>query len=126
MWLVEVSIISGWRAAGRKRWQWFNAHRCEPPLITLRGIGMSGVSGSKLPSGGPPRGLLGRQQGLAVAAFVALFFFDAPFPLVVLAAGLYGGWRGRNNGHDATALPVASWNACTGPNRDEPNDSWLA
>jgi chromate transporter len=46
---------------------------------------------------------------LAVAAFVALFFFDAPFPLVVLAAALIGGWRGRGNAPDLTPLPPASW-----------------
>ncbi len=58
------------------------------------------------------RALHGAQGwALALAAFVALFFFDAPFPLVVLVAGLYGGWRGRRNGHDAMALPPASWRA---------------
>ncbi len=30
----------------------------------------------------------------AVAAFVALFFFGVPFPLVILAAGLLGWWAG--------------------------------
>lgn len=30
------------------------------------------------------------KRGLAVLAFIALFFFDLPFPLVVLAAGLIG------------------------------------
>ncbi|MGO4668191.1 chromate efflux transporter [Bosea sp. 2RAB26] len=33
--------------------------------------------------------------GLAAAAFVALFFFQAPFPLVILAAGLIGYIGGR-------------------------------
>lgn len=33
--------------------------------------------------------------GLAAAAFVALFFFQAPFPLVILAAGLIGYLGGR-------------------------------
>lgn len=33
--------------------------------------------------------------GLAAAAFIALFFFQAPFPLVVLAAGLIGFIAGR-------------------------------
>ncbi|MBX9842059.1 MAG: chromate efflux transporter [Xanthobacteraceae bacterium] len=45
--------------------------------------------------------------GLAAAAFVALFFFQAPFPLVILAAGLIGfvggraGWASflSGNGH---------------------------
>jgi chromate transporter len=33
--------------------------------------------------------------GLAAAAFVAIFFFDAPFPLIILAAGLVGFFGGR-------------------------------
>ena len=33
--------------------------------------------------------------GLAAAAFVAIFFLDAPFPLIVLAAGLIGFLGGR-------------------------------
>ena len=34
-------------------------------------------------------------KALAAAAFVLLFFFGAPFPLVVLGAGLIGWWAGR-------------------------------
>jgi len=34
-------------------------------------------------------------QGLAAAAFVAIFFFDAPFPLIVLTAGVIGYIGGR-------------------------------
>lgn len=34
---------------------------------------------------------------IAVAAFVALFFFAVPFPLVILAAGLIGWWVGRRD-----------------------------
>src|SRR5215216_134181 len=33
--------------------------------------------------------------GLAAAAFIALFFFKAPFPLVILAAGVIGFLGGR-------------------------------
>jgi chromate transporter len=33
--------------------------------------------------------------GIAAAAFVAIFFFDAPFPLIILAAGLIGFFGGR-------------------------------
>jgi chromate transporter len=33
--------------------------------------------------------------GLAAAAFVAIFFLDAPFPLIILAAGLTGFFGGR-------------------------------
>ena len=41
------------------------------------------------------RALAGRLAwGLAAAAFVALWFFDAPFPLVVLAAGVIGWFAG--------------------------------
>jgi chromate transporter len=34
-------------------------------------------------------------QGLAAAAFVAIFFFNVPFPVIVLAAGLIGYFGGR-------------------------------
>ena len=34
-------------------------------------------------------------RGIAAAAFVAIFFLDAPFPLIVLAAGLGGYFGGR-------------------------------
>ena len=34
-------------------------------------------------------------QGLAAAAFVAIFFFDVPFPVIVLGAGLIGYFGGR-------------------------------
>ena len=36
-------------------------------------------------------------RGIAVAAFVAIFFLDAPFPLIVLAAGV-GGYIGGRSG----------------------------
>jgi chromate transporter len=38
-------------------------------------------------------------QGLAAIAFVAIFFFDAPFPLIVLAAGVVGYFGGRTRLH---------------------------
>ena len=38
--------------------------------------------------------------GLAMLAFVALFLFDVPFPLIVLAAGL-AGWLGTHAGSEA-------------------------
>jgi chromate transporter len=35
--------------------------------------------------------------GIAAAAFVAIFFLDAPFPLIILAAGLAGFFGGKAN-----------------------------
>ena len=35
-------------------------------------------------------------RGLAAAAFVAIFFFDAPFPLIVFTAAIIGYFGGRN------------------------------
>jgi chromate transporter len=35
--------------------------------------------------------------GIAAAAFVAIFFLDAPFPLIILAAGLVGFFGGKAN-----------------------------
>jgi chromate transporter len=34
-------------------------------------------------------------RGLAAAAFLALFLYDVPFPIVILVAGLIGYWGGR-------------------------------
>ena len=42
--------------------------------------------------------------GIAVAAFVAIFFFNAPFPLIILAAGLIG-YAGARAGSPAFAMP---------------------
>ena len=53
-------------------------------------------------------------QAVAVAAFVALFFFGVPFPIVILVAGLAGWWFGRNDqtpygdDEDEPPLPAAS------------------
>jgi chromate transporter len=35
----------------------------------------------------------GEAYAIAIAAFLALFLFDAPFPLVILTAALWGFWR---------------------------------
>ena len=48
-------------------------------------------------------------QGLAAAAFIAIFFFNVPFPVIILAAGLIGYFGGRaglaafaaGGGHDS-------------------------
>lgn len=50
-----------------------------------------------------------RAWALAIAAFVALFLLDAPFPLVVLAAGVIGAFF-LADGQSATApAPAVSW-----------------
>ncbi|MDT2020635.1 chromate efflux transporter [Methylocella sp. CPCC 101449] len=36
-------------------------------------------------------------QILAAAAFIGIFFFAVPFPIIVLAAGVIGFWGGRSN-----------------------------
>ncbi|CAN5504321.1 chromate efflux transporter [soil metagenome] len=49
-------------------------------------------------------------QGLAAAAFIAIFFFDVPFPIIILVAGLIGYCAGRaglaafaaGGGHDSS------------------------
>ncbi|ALR22589.1 chromate efflux transporter [Sphingobium baderi] len=38
----------------------------------------------------------GVMRGIAAAAFIAIFFFDAPFPLIILAAGIIGYIGGRS------------------------------
>ena len=44
------------------------------------------------------RSLKDQTEGLiAAAAFVAIFVFKIPFPVIVLAAGLFGFWRGQSN-----------------------------
>ncbi len=43
------------------------------------------------------RSLKGRVEwGIACASFLAIFIFNVPFPLIVLAAGLIGYWRGTS------------------------------
>lgn len=44
---------------------------------------------------------------LAIGAFVALFVFNAPFPLVIALAAVIGAVAGRGEGHDAPA-PVGA------------------
>jgi chromate transporter len=53
------------------------------------------------------RSLKGRPlQVLAAAAFVAIFFFAVPFPLIILAAGLIG-FLGARAGHPAFTRGIA-------------------
>jgi chromate transporter len=73
---------------------------------------------------------------LAAAAFVAIFFFSLPFPLIVLAAGLIGFLGGRARlrsfsggaGHDATGAgfvtDAQSRLGETIPDHARPNLSW--
>ncbi|MFD1745862.1 chromate efflux transporter [Rhizobium helianthi] len=56
---------------------------------------------------------------LAVCAFLALFVFALPFPLVVLGAGLLGYWKSRAGGAPASMPPsmpqqAAGWHASIG------------
>ena len=55
-------------------------------------------------------------RGMAVAAFVALFFYDVPFPAVILAAGVIGYLGGRAGLATFTAGPT-----CAGPCRSRPS-----
>jgi chromate transporter len=53
------------------------------------------------------RSLKGRPlQALAAAAFVAIFFFAVPFPLIIIAAGLIG-FLGARAGHPAFTRGIA-------------------
>jgi chromate transporter len=45
---------------------------------------------------------------IAAASFVALFFLQLPFPLVILAAAALGLWQARHRQADAAPVPVAA------------------
>jgi chromate transporter len=45
---------------------------------------------------------------IAAASFVALFFLQLPFPLVILAAAALGLWQARHRQIDAATAPVAA------------------
>jgi chromate transporter len=74
--------------------------------------------------------------GIAAAAFVAIFFFKSPFPLIVLVAGIIGFFGGRTGsplfkmggGHKAGSGPVLSDADSllgeTTPPHARPNLSW--
>jgi chromate transporter len=64
------------------------------------------------------RSLKGRPlQILAAAAFVAIFFFAVPFPLIIVAAGLIG-LVGARAGYPAFMRGVAHGNARAGPDAE--------
>ena len=52
MWVVAVSCDCGDRAAGRYRWQYSGAHRCEPPLSVCAMVGSAGPDGAQQAFGG--------------------------------------------------------------------------
>src|ERR1700761_675747 len=45
MWVVAVSCDWGDRAAGRYRWQYSGAHKCEPPFNVWLMLGSAGPDG---------------------------------------------------------------------------------
>src|ERR1700756_3332988 len=52
MWVVAGSCDCGDRAAGRWRWQYSGAHRCEPPLSVWLTVGSAGLDGAQQVFGG--------------------------------------------------------------------------
>ena len=61
------------------------------------------------------RSLKGRSlQALAAVAFVAIFFFAVPFPIIIIAAGLIG-FLGARAGYPAFLRGVAHGKATAGP-----------
>jgi len=74
-------------------------------------------------------------QAIAAAAFLAIFLFNIPFPLIVLGAGLIGwlagrqGWSGIRTAaaHRAASQPLADADSALGealPAHARPNPSW--
>jgi chromate transporter len=60
--------------------------------------------------------------GIAAAAFVAIFFFGVPFPLIILAAGLLG-WLGTGAG--STLFRIAGGHGAASPDALTEADSLL-
>ena len=53
------------------------------------------------------RSLAGRVEWMIAAlSFAAIFFFHVPFPIIILAAGLFGYWRNAVAHQSAAASPV--------------------
>ena len=68
----------------------------------------------------------------AAAAFLAIFFFEVPFPVVVMIAALAGLWRGRRQSKDGAAPATAPASASVASVRLHPRQTiataglWLA
>ncbi len=73
--------------------------------------------------------------GLSTAAFVAIFFFEVPFPLIILSAAVIGYWGGRRGlsafqvggGHGDGALGLSDSESMLGeglPDHARPDRSW--
>jgi chromate transporter len=50
----------------------------------------------------------GTEWAIAALSFVAIFFFKIPFPVIVIAAGLYGYVRARGESHSASPAAVTA------------------
>ncbi len=48
------------------------------------------------------------EWAVAALAFIAIFFFKVPFPVIVLAAALFGFWRGQNDARSSSETMQAS------------------
>ena len=55
------------------------------------------------------------KQAIAVASFVLLFLFNAPFPLVILGAGVIGAWLAKTNPDRLSLKPAAAFTASHKP-----------
>src|SRR5882757_11095833 len=53
MWVVALSCDCDDRAAGRYRWQYSGAHRCEPPLSVWLMVGSGAWEGGQHPLAAP-------------------------------------------------------------------------
>jgi chromate transporter len=55
------------------------------------------------------------KQAISVAAFILLFFFNAPFPLLIAGAGLIGAWLAKTNPDSLKLKPAAAPDAPAKP-----------
>src|ERR1700754_4848428 len=78
MWVVAVSCDCGERAAGRYRWQYSGAHRCEPPLSAWLTDG-SGTEGAQQDSTAPS-GRWCAENRLVVHSHTLPIMSTSPYP----------------------------------------------